>query len=110
MISPRSAVLGASRKQLDEATRKNLREFYKMAIPADSVARAIAYAIEQPAEVEIDEVVLFGPQRKTSSGQERRNAELRPKGTVGFYRVVWCQRDPSAIARANTRTSRSKSA
>jgi hypothetical protein len=34
----------------------NLREFYKMAIPADSIG-AIAYAIEQPAEVEIDEVI-----------------------------------------------------
>ncbi|AYF87002.1 SDR family oxidoreductase [Pseudomonas sp. JS3066] len=33
-------------------------EFYKMAIPADSVARAIAYAIEQPADVDINEVVL----------------------------------------------------
>jgi NADP-dependent 3-hydroxy acid dehydrogenase YdfG len=41
-----------------EATRKNLREFYKMAIPADSIARAIAYAIEQPADVEIGEVVI----------------------------------------------------
>jgi NADP-dependent 3-hydroxy acid dehydrogenase YdfG len=35
-----------------------LREFYKMAIPADSIARAIAYAIEQPADVEIGEVVI----------------------------------------------------
>jgi len=41
-----------------EATRKALREFYKIAIPADSIARAIAYAIEQPAEVEIGEVVI----------------------------------------------------
>jgi NADP-dependent 3-hydroxy acid dehydrogenase YdfG len=30
----------------------------KMAIPADSIARAIAYAIEQPANVEIDEIVV----------------------------------------------------
>ena len=29
-----------------------------MAIPADSIARAIAYAIEQPDEVEIDEIVI----------------------------------------------------
>jgi NADP-dependent 3-hydroxy acid dehydrogenase YdfG len=29
-----------------------------MAIPATSIARAIAYAIEQPADVEIDEVVV----------------------------------------------------
>jgi NADP-dependent 3-hydroxy acid dehydrogenase YdfG len=44
----------------DEATRKNLREFYKttMAIPADSIACAIAYAIEQPSKVEIDEIVI----------------------------------------------------
>ena len=37
---------------------KNLREFYRMAVPADSIARAIAYAIEQPDEVEIDEIVV----------------------------------------------------
>ena len=49
---------GRPESSSEEATRKNLREFYKMAIPADSVARAIAYAIEQPAEVEIDEVVI----------------------------------------------------
>ncbi|WP_455922552.1 SDR family oxidoreductase [Pseudomonas putida] len=33
-------------------------EFYKQAIPAASVARAIAYAIEQPADVDINEIVL----------------------------------------------------
>ena len=42
----------------EEETRKNLREFYKMAIPANSTASAIAYAVEQPAEVEIDEMVI----------------------------------------------------
>jgi len=44
----------------DEATRKILREFYKttMTIPADSIARAIAYSIEQPAQVEIDEIFI----------------------------------------------------
>jgi NADP-dependent 3-hydroxy acid dehydrogenase YdfG len=35
-----------------------LREFYKIAIPADSIARAIAYAIEQPAEVDVNEIVI----------------------------------------------------
>jgi NADP-dependent 3-hydroxy acid dehydrogenase YdfG len=29
-----------------------------MAIPANSIASAIAYAVEQPAEVEIDEMVI----------------------------------------------------
>lgn len=33
-------------------------EFYKKAIPASSVARAIAYAIEQPDDVDINEIIL----------------------------------------------------
>lgn len=32
--------------------------FYEQAIPADAVARAIAYAIEQPADVDVNEIVL----------------------------------------------------
>jgi NADP-dependent 3-hydroxy acid dehydrogenase YdfG len=36
----------------------NVLDFYKIAIPANSVARAIAYAIEQPADVDINEIVL----------------------------------------------------
>ncbi|WP_439487440.1 SDR family oxidoreductase [Algoriphagus sp.] len=35
-----------------------VNEFYEMAIPAASVARAIAFAIEQPADVDINEIVL----------------------------------------------------
>lgn len=37
---------------------KGVNEFYKIAIPALSVARAIAFAIEQPADVDINEIVL----------------------------------------------------
>ena len=58
MVSPGAVATELPESSSEEATRKNLREFYKMAIPADSIARAIAYAIEQPAEVEIDEVVI----------------------------------------------------
>jgi NADP-dependent 3-hydroxy acid dehydrogenase YdfG len=58
MISPGAVATELPESSSDEATRKNLREFYKMAIPADSIASAIAYAVEQPAEVEIDEVVI----------------------------------------------------
>lgn len=36
----------------------NVMDFYKIAIPASSVARAVAFAIEQPAEVDINEIVL----------------------------------------------------
>jgi NADP-dependent 3-hydroxy acid dehydrogenase YdfG len=58
IVSPGAVATELPESSSDEATRKNLREFYKMAIPADSVASAIAYAIEQPANVEIDEIVI----------------------------------------------------
>ena len=58
MISPGAVGTELPESSSEEATRKNLREFYKMAIPANSIARAIAYAIEQPVNVEIDEVVI----------------------------------------------------
>jgi NADP-dependent 3-hydroxy acid dehydrogenase YdfG len=58
MISPGAVATELSESSSDEATRKKLREFMKIAIPASAIARAIAYAIEQPADVEIDEVVV----------------------------------------------------
>ncbi|TDN38303.1 SDR family oxidoreductase [Hymenobacter sp. UV11] len=41
-----------------EESAKGVVEFYKQAIPSSSVARAIAFAIEQPADVDINEIVL----------------------------------------------------
>jgi NADP-dependent 3-hydroxy acid dehydrogenase YdfG len=38
--------------------RDTVLDFYKQAIPAASVARAIAFAIVQPADVDINEIVL----------------------------------------------------
>jgi len=58
MISPGAVATELTEGTSEEATKENLLEFYKIAIPADSIARAIAYAIEQPANVEIDEVVI----------------------------------------------------
>src|SRR5258705_6177430 len=58
IISPGAVATELPESSSEEATRENLREFYKMAIPADSIRAAIAYAIEQPAEVEIDEIVI----------------------------------------------------
>ncbi|WP_233887613.1 SDR family oxidoreductase [Paraburkholderia flagellata] len=53
---------GAVDSDLKYSTSGNAAEtvlnFYKTAIPADSVARAIAFAIEQPADVDINEIVL----------------------------------------------------
>ncbi len=45
---------GSSHQQ----SRAFVVDFYKRAIPAESVARASAYAIEQPADVDINEIVL----------------------------------------------------
>ncbi len=43
----------------DPETAAGIKEFYRlMAIPADAVARAIAFAIEQPADVDINEILL----------------------------------------------------
>ncbi|TMV51065.1 SDR family oxidoreductase, partial [Thioclava sp. BHET1] len=39
-------------------------DFYQQAIPASSVARAIAYAVEQPADVDINAIVIR-PTRQT---------------------------------------------
>ncbi len=41
-----------------QASADQLDEFYKIAIPAESVAKAIAFAIEQPSEVDINEIAL----------------------------------------------------
>jgi NADP-dependent 3-hydroxy acid dehydrogenase YdfG len=42
----------------DADSAKAVGGFYQQAIPAESVARAIAYALEQPADVDINEIVL----------------------------------------------------
>lgn len=42
----------------DAVASQNVKDFYKIAIPADSIARAMAYAVEQPSYVEIDEIVV----------------------------------------------------
>jgi NADP-dependent 3-hydroxy acid dehydrogenase YdfG len=59
MISPGAVATELPESSSDEATRRSVREFVdKIAISPESVASAIAYAIEQPADVEIDEVVI----------------------------------------------------
>jgi NADP-dependent 3-hydroxy acid dehydrogenase YdfG len=58
MISPGAVATELPESSSGEDTRRKLRDLYKIAIPADSIARAVVYAIEQPAEVEIDEIVI----------------------------------------------------
>ena len=42
----------------DEATSQFVQQVYKDAIPAISIAKAVAYAIEQPADADINELVI----------------------------------------------------
>ncbi|MRT92901.1 SDR family oxidoreductase [Ancylomarina sp. 16SWW S1-10-2] len=42
----------------DEATSQFVQNVYKDAIPAISIAKAVAYAIEQPDDVDINELVI----------------------------------------------------
>jgi NADP-dependent 3-hydroxy acid dehydrogenase YdfG len=42
----------------DEAARSGMQEFRKISIPAEAIARAILFAIEQPDDVDISEIIV----------------------------------------------------
>jgi len=59
IISPGAIDSELKEDTSDAASAKAVEELYKnWAIPAESIARAVAYAIEQPPDVEIDEIVV----------------------------------------------------
>ena len=58
IISPGAVESELKFGSTDEASLKAVGVKYEIAIPADSVARAIAYAIEQPTDVDVNEIVL----------------------------------------------------
>jgi NADP-dependent 3-hydroxy acid dehydrogenase YdfG len=58
MISPGVVATELPETSSEEGTRQYLRDLYRIAIPVESIAQAIAYAIAQPANVEIDELVI----------------------------------------------------
>jgi NADP-dependent 3-hydroxy acid dehydrogenase YdfG len=58
MISPGAVATELPESSSDETTRKHVRELYKIAIPIEAITHAIAYALEQPTEVGIDEIVI----------------------------------------------------
>ena len=41
-----------------EETAKNVKQLYGVAIDADAIARAITYAIEQPGDVDVNEMII----------------------------------------------------
>lgn len=59
IISPGAVASELKHHSSDQDTAAAVQAFYEAnEIPAESVARAIAYAIEQPADVDINEIVL----------------------------------------------------
>jgi NADP-dependent 3-hydroxy acid dehydrogenase YdfG len=42
----------------DDSARSAMRSFRRIAIPARAIARSIAYAIEQPADVDVSEIIV----------------------------------------------------
>jgi NADP-dependent 3-hydroxy acid dehydrogenase YdfG len=42
----------------DDTARAAMRDFRRVALTADAIARSIAYAIEQPADVDVSEIVV----------------------------------------------------
>lgn len=49
----------------DPATRSAMADYRKVALTPDAIARAVAYAVEQPADVDLNEGIV----RPTSGGQ-----------------------------------------
>lgn len=42
----------------DEGARRVMQDFRQIALPADAIARAIAYAIDQPDDVDVSELIV----------------------------------------------------
>lgn len=60
IISPGAVATELTDSITDESVRANIGKSMGMAVPPDSFARAVAYAIEQPEELGINEI-LFRP-------------------------------------------------
>lgn len=58
IISPGVVTSELAETISDPETKKRIDEFRKTAMPPEAIARAIAYAIEQPAEVDVNEMLI----------------------------------------------------
>ncbi|HSP58312.1 MAG TPA: SDR family oxidoreductase [Halomonas sp.] len=57
-ISPGAVATELTTTISDPETAQGVGELYEMAIDADAIARAIAFAIEQPADVDVNEMII----------------------------------------------------
>jgi NADP-dependent 3-hydroxy acid dehydrogenase YdfG len=63
VISPGAVATELPESVTEPDIAENVRKSYEIAIPADSFARAVAFAISQPEEVDVNEI-LFRPTRQ----------------------------------------------
>ncbi len=57
-ISPGAVATELTTTISDEDTAAAMNEVYAIAIDADAIARAIVYAIEQPSDVDVNEIII----------------------------------------------------
>jgi NADP-dependent 3-hydroxy acid dehydrogenase YdfG len=58
LISPGVTTSELAETISDADARARMRDFRSIAIPADAIARGIAYAIEQPDDVDVSEIII----------------------------------------------------
>ena len=58
IISPGLVTSELADSITDAATAAAIAQFRRSALPADSIARAISYALEQPPEVDVSEIIV----------------------------------------------------
>ncbi len=63
-ISPGVVATELTNTITHEETAKNVDQLYSVAIDADAIARAITYAIEQPGDVDVNEMIIRPTQQE----------------------------------------------
>ncbi len=58
LISPGAVESELQYGSSDKESLAFLAEFYKQAIPAEAIARAVLFAIEQPSDVDVNEIIV----------------------------------------------------
>jgi NADP-dependent 3-hydroxy acid dehydrogenase YdfG len=58
VISPGVTTSDLAETISEPSARAAMRDFRRIAIPADAIARAIAYAVEQPNDVDVSEIIV----------------------------------------------------
>jgi NADP-dependent 3-hydroxy acid dehydrogenase YdfG len=63
VISPGAVETELPNSVTEPDTAENIRKVYELAVPADSFARAVAFAMSQPQDVDVNEI-LYRPTRQ----------------------------------------------